>query len=525
MRYFNTVGPCDPDLHYMLPSEERLPDAEMFFEFGFYFVIHAPRQTGKTTALLSMARELTAGGHFVALAVSCESISLHGDDFGELEIALLSIIRQAAGIRDWAPELLPPDVWPDAAPGTRLTAGLTAWVAKCPRPLILLIDEIDTLTGMGLINVLRQLRLGFTHQRNHFPHSVVLCGMRDVRDYKAASGGDPARLGGPSPFNIAIASIRIGDFTKAEMTRLYRQHTTETGQEFDDKAIDLAFWYTQGQPWLVNALGWEITNRMRVRETITIDHVEEAKERLILARATHLDSLIDKLKNPRVQRVIEPIIVGDVLPPSDDFDDDVSYTRDLGLIAQSKPLRIANPIYQEVIVRVLGANAEEAVVAAPSSFRFADGCIDFPRLLQEFSAFWIQHGDVLAARDNYREAAAQLVLMAYLHRIVNGAGYIEREVGVGRGRIDLLVRLPYTDADGQRAEQREAMELKVWAGHQSDPLDDGLAQLDSYLDRLTLETGTLIIFDRRPTAAPIAERTSFDKAQTPAGRIVTLLRA
>lgn len=509
----------------MLPADERLPDAQMYFEFGFYFVVHAPRQSGKTTALLGMARQLAADGHFLALSVSCETVAPFGDDFTGLEVALLSEIREAAALQGWDGDLLPPEVWPDVAPGTRLKAGLAAWVAKCPRPLVLFLDEIDTLSGAGLISVLRQLRSGYTQHRKHFVHSVVLCGMRDVRDYKAASGGDPGRLGGTSPFNIAIESIRLGDFTKAEMTQLYHQHTAETTQEFDDKAIDLAYWYTQGQPWLVNALAWEIIGKMRVRETITLDHVEEAKERLILARATHLDSLIDKLNDPRVQRVLEPVIVGNVRPPRSDFDDDTSYAKDLGLIAQGKQLRIANPIYQEVIVRVLGASAESAVTAKPSSFRFPDGRIDFPHLLQEFAAFWIQHGDVLANRDNYHEAAAQLVLMAYLHRIVNGRGYVEREVGVGRGRIDLLVRQPYTDTEGRQAEQREALELKVWAGHQADPLTDGLAQLDSYLDRLVLDTGTLVIFDRRPTAGSIAARTAFDKAQTPAGRSVTLLRA
>lgn len=511
----------------MLPVDERLPDARTYVDYGFYFVVHAPRQSGKTTALLGLAKELTAEGRFVALSFSCETGEPMGDDFAAVEEVLLDRIRQSAMLRDLAPELLPPETWPEAPAGARLNAGLTAWARQCPLPLVLLFDEIDALRGDGLRSVLRQLRDGFTQNRANFVRSVVLCGLRDVRDYKAASGGDPTRLGSSSPFNIKIESLRIGDFSKAEVAQLYRQHTAETGQEFDDKAIDLAHHYTQGQPWLVNALAWEITGitKMKVRDTITVDHIEQAKERLILARATHLDSLIDKLNEPRVQRVLEPIIAG--AEPGGDItlDDDIGYARDLGLIAQGKQLRFANPIYQEVIVRVLGGRTESIISATPASFRFDDGRIDFPRLLREFAAFWIQHGDVLAARDNYHEAAAQLVLMAYLHRIVNGAGYIDREVGVGRGRIDLLVRQPYEDSDGRRTEQREALELKVWADNQADPLPQGLAQLDGYLDRLGLDTGTLVIFDRRPGADPIAERTRFETATSPSGRTVTLLRA
>ncbi len=513
-----------PGRHYMLSVDERVPDARTYIDFGFYFVLHAPRQSGKTTALLGLVRELTAAGSYLALSFSCEVGEPLGDDVDRVEAALLTEIRGVAEAQGLPPELLPPDPWPQASTGTRLSTGLRAWTAKCPRPLVLFFDEVDALRGDGLISVLRQLRAGYTHSRDEFVHSVVLCGLRDVRDYKAAAGGDPSRLGTASPFNIKIKSIRIGDFTKHEVTQLYRQHTAETGQEFDDKAIDLAYYYTQGQPWLTNAMAWEILGEMRVRDTITIDHVEEAKERLILARATHLDSLIDKLNQPRVQRVIEPIISGATLMPEPELDDDVSYARDLGLIAQGKHLRIANPIYQEVIVRVLG-NATEAMIAEhPSSFRFPDGRIDYPRLLQEFVDFWIQHGDILAARENYHESAAQLVMMAYLHRIVNGAGHIDREVGVGRGRIDLLIRQPYRDVDGHNAEQREALELKVWADSQPDPLTQGLAQLDGYLDRLSLDTGTLVIFDRRPTAAPIADRTHFDTATAPSGRTITVLR-
>lgn len=223
--------------------------------------------------------------------------------------------------------------------------------------------------------------------------------------------------------------------------------------------------------------------------------------------------------------MIEPSITGDVRRPVAEFDDDMTYTRDLGLIAQGKQLRIANPIYQEVILRVLADSTEAAITAAPSSFRFDDGRIDFPRLLREFASFWGQHGDILTSRDNYHEAATQLVLMGYLHRIVNGAGHIDREIGVGRGRIDLLIRQPYRDNDGTRAEQREAIEIRVWAGHHGDPLAEVLAQLDGYLHRLALDTGTLVIFDRRPVAKPIPERTEYGTARTPSGRTVTLLRA
>jgi hypothetical protein len=146
------------------------------------------------------------------------------------------------------------------------------------------------------------------------------------------------------------------------------------------------------------------------------------------------------------------------------------------------------------------------------------------RLLEEFAAFWREHGEVLAGAMPYREVAAQLVLMAYLQRVVNGGGHIDREYGVGRGRIDLLVRWPHGDAAGRRAEQREALELKVWREGRPDPLSRGLEQLDAYLARLGLQRGVLVLFDRRTTAGPAEARTRFESARTAAGREVTVLR-
>jgi hypothetical protein len=508
----------------MLPAAERITGAREFIEYGEYFVVHAPRQTGKTTSLKELAGQLMSEGHYLALYFDCEEARAARDDYGRAEVLILDTIRAAAQQQKLDTQLLPPNDWPDAPAGRRLHTGLRAWAQTCPLPLVLFFDEIDAIEGESLVSVLRQLRAGYTTDHDSFVYSVALCGMRDVRDYKAVSGGDPTRLQSSSPFNIKVDSIRVGDFTKDQVGALYGQHTTETGQEFSPRAVDLAYAYSNGQPWLVNSLANEVVRRMRVTGTITEDHIDEAKERLILARATHLDSLVARLHEPRVQRVIEPLIAGTLLQVDPTFNDAVAYTRDLGLIAAGKNVRIANPIYNEVIVRVLGAGFETNMQVDPDDYR-SGGRLDMRLLLIRFAAFWKQNGEVLTNSKGYHEVAAQLVLMAFLHRVVNGGGYIDREYGLGFGRIDLLVRQPYTRPDGSRAEQREGLELKVWRDPEKDPLAQGLAQLDGYLDRLELPAGTLIVFDRRACAAPIAERTRFSEVQSPSGRTITLLRA
>jgi len=508
----------------MIPALSRLPQAPGLVDQGGYFVVHAPRQTGKTTALSALATELTAGGRYAALHFSCEQAAPAEDDYAEAQRSILGEIRERARLT--LPENLRPPAWPSAPDANLLKDGLTAWAELCPRPLVLFFDEIDAVRGQSLLSVLRQLRTGFPSRPAAFPMSVVLCGLRDVRDYKAASGGDPTRLGTASPFNIKLESLRLGDFTFDEVAELYGQHTAETGQVFAPGAVEHAFGLTGGQPWLVNALAREVVEKLQVppSEPITVDHLEEAKERLILARATHLDSLAAKLAEPRVQKVLGPVLAGDVLV-LEPYDDDVSYVRDLGLIAPKAPVRVANPIYREIIVRVLSSQVQESVTADPRSFVRADGTFDVAKMLAEFADFWMEHGEVLTSGGFYNEASPQIVLMGYLQRVVNGGGYVEREYGVGSGRVDLHIRWPYDGPGSTRHVQREALELKVWRAGRANPLPTGLKQLDRYLDRLGLDTGTLIVFDQRPDAPDITERTAITTTTSPAGRTITLLYA
>jgi AAA domain len=521
-RHFNTAGPCEPDRHYMVPPEPRFPEARELIEQQGYFVLHAPRQTGKTTTLRALAKSLTAEGRYAALYFTCEEASVAGDHYGAAMHALLGALRTAAAQR--LPAELQPPPFPEAADERVLGTALAAWAEVCPRPLVLFFDEIDSLVGDALLGVLRQLRAGFPERPGNFPWSIILCGMRDVRDYKLAAGGGPPRLGSASPFNVKVESSRLGDFSFEEMRALYAEHTAETGQPFTDSAVDRAFELTAGQPWLVNALAREIVDKMKIPapEPITKDHMDEAKERLILARATHLDSLLARLKEPRVRRVIEPLIAGDLVQ-GDDLDDDLAYVRSMGLVARGKPVRVANPIYREIIVRVLASAAEESIVAEPRSFVLPDGRLAFKKLLREFAGFWAEHGLAIQAAMPYHEAAPQLVLMAWLQRLVNGGGYIDREYGVGRGRVDLLVRWPYRRRDGEKAVQRRAVEIKVWRPGQADPRKKGLEQLDGYLGQLRLARGVLVIFDRRRPGQAVRPR--FEDAKTPKGRAVRLLRA
>ncbi|HYX23565.1 MAG TPA: ATP-binding protein [Thermoanaerobaculia bacterium] len=530
-RFFNTAGPCNPRDHYMLPPERRLPGVRPLIDEKAYFVVHAPRQSGKTTCCQFLAASLTAEGRYAGLLASCETGRTARDDVERGVDAVILAIDQDAR------QQLPPELRP-APPGSlasvaaegRLKEYLTAWAERCPRPVLLFLDEIDSLYGRTLLSVLHQLRSGYRSRPAHFPHSTALIGLRDVRDYEirdSAEADDPAGrepapvLGTASPFNIKVESLSLRNFTPEEVAELYAQHTAETGQRFTADAVALAFELTRGQPWLVNALA-----RQAVRQEapdpatpVTAAHVEAAKEALILRRDTHLDSLVNRLREPRVRRVLEPIVAAE-FPEGEIPEDDIEFVKDLGLVVRGPGgLEIANPIYREIIPRALTSVTEDYLPVDRRSYVGADGRLLFDRLLTEFVAFWREHAESFLSRQPYSEAAAQLIFMAYLQRVVNGGGIIDREYAVGSGRIDLAVRWPLPEGGGERF----AVELKVWRDGQADPLPKGLEQLSAYLDRLGLAQGTLILFDGRRDAPPLAERTARQEIEHD-GRRVTVLR-
>ena len=528
-KHFNVAGPCRAEDHYMLPPEARVTEVPPLIGEKAYFVVHAPRQTGKTTSLLNLARSFTAEGTHAAVLTSCKVGETAKDDVDLGISAVLYNLDEAARIH------LPDELRPEPAetferfPGrVRLLKYLRSWSERCPRPVVLFLDEIDALVDDTLLSVLDQLHTGYSSRPDHFPHSVALIGLRDVRDYEIRGRDGNIRIGSSSPFNIKLESLLLRDFTAEEVAELYAQHTAETGQEFTGETLQKAFELTLGQPWLVNALARQMVMREVPDRATPIEtrHLEAAKEALILRRDTHLDSLVKRLHHQRVRRVVEPVLAGEILS-MDVMNDDFAFARDLGLVrAGRQGLEIANPIYREIVPRALTSILELSMVLPRPSYVDAQGRLDIDLLLDDFRAFWIANGEAFLERAPYSEAAALLVFMAFLHKITNGkGGYVDREYAAGRGRVDLCVRWPLPSGETQRW----AMELKVWRDTTPtgkgipDPIEQGLFQLSEYLDRLGMNRGYLIVFDARSDLEPLPERVSRQEAEHE-GRSIVLWR-
>jgi len=322
--------------------------------------------------------------------------------------------------------------------------------------------------------------------------------VRDVRDYRIH--GTREVITGGSAFNVKAESLRLGDFTPEQVKQLYEQHTAETGQAFDEAIYPVVWRLTRGQPWLVNALAYEACFRMpegkdRSRP-ITAGIIEQAKENLILRRDTHLDQLSDKLSEPRVKRVMQPILTGGERQ-LDEQSDDAQYAVDLGLLRRGPDgIEISNAIYAEVIPREITFEVQTDFLGTHKAVWYVDerGRLKMDALLEAFQQFFRENSEHWLGRFSYQEAGPQLLMQAFLQRIVNGGGRIDREYGLGRRRTDLLIH--WKDQAGQT--QRVVIELKLLHKSLDATIAAGIAQTRDYMQTSGTTDGHLVIFDRRP---------------------------
>jgi AAA-like domain len=523
---FNNAGPQIPGHHYTLDPLRRVKVADLMrlIENMRYFVLHAPRQTGKTSSLMALRDKLNAEGRYRALYVNVEGAKGLQDVQEAMGVICEEIARAVdetfpgSGGTQLGREIR------DSSPRTELPALISRFSALDPqRPLVLFLDEADVLQGQAMVSFLSHLRSGYAKRPQHFPQCIILCGLRDIRDFRITDrDGTPLTTG--SAFNILSDSLRLGNFSQEEIVELYLQHTAETGQRFTEEAMELVWTLTRGQPWMVNKLAdlccfiMEPGTDRSVE--ITADMIQAAREEMIQRRYVHLDQLTYRLSEDRVRRVIAPMLEGNESGMLQLVADDLSYCVDLGLvrIERGQLPQIANPIYREIIPREITFSAQATLDQYNSWYRHPDGRMDLPKLLTAFQTYYRAHSESDRNFPHYSEAGAQLLVQTWLQRIVNGGGQIEREYGLGMGRIDLLVRWPYP-----RPVQEMVIELKVVHPKQlpETVLAKGLEQIEAYMDRMAATEGHLMIFDQRPDVTwetKIWRR----EATTPSGKAVTV---
>lgn len=474
----------------MLPPERRLGAVLQHIEEHRYFTLHAGRQTGKTTSAQWLVEHLNASGRFHALWVDLQTAGATSSPLRAFEAARFALDQ---AVETTLPDLgVPPKEVRRIKPSrTFLLRYLQDLAARSDKPLVVLFDEADGLIGEAMVSFLSQLRQGYiARARTPFPASVVLIGQRQVRDYvlRQEERRAVAWLGTLSPFNVSAEAMTLVSFTEAEVKELLLQHTAAAGQRFEPEAAARIFELGQGHPWLTNALADQIVRKDVADRSVAVTaaHVDAAKETIILERRSHIDSLVARLREPWVQRILDPMLAGDQTG-TDVLDDDFAYVLGLGLIRRHEgEYQISNPIYREVVPRALTYNRQLQITNKPAWYVRPDGSLDMAKLMRDWQVFWRKDGHLAAEGFGYRESGPHLMLMAFLQRILDGGGRINREYGLGRGALDLVV------------EWRGALHaIEVKLRRDTETEAEALDQLARYLDHLGLADGWMVMFDLR----------------------------
>jgi len=462
-----------------------------------YFVFHAARQSGKTTLLQALALRIKAEGKYYALYCSLENIDGVADVSTGIP-AIIETLKSSMTNYSLPNASLFANGVNMSSPLIALQDALVAYCRSLDKPLVLLFDEADCLTGATLIAFLRQLRSGYVNRGEvPFVHSLALAGMRNIRDYRSEYRDPSSTLGSSSPFNIVAETMTLKNFTREEIAGLYAQHTADTGQAFQDDAIDEVWAQTQGQPWLVNAIARIAVKQITAGEPqmpVSAEMIDEAIKLLILRWDTHFDSLMARLREERVRKVVEPVIIGQeaaIMRNSDDY----GYVRDMGLIRDDRGrVEPANPIYGEIIVRTLSRDSQNEIGLRGDGYPIPrylkDGAVDMDLLLSDFQVFWRENEAIWRRKYDYQEAAPQLILQAFLQRVVNGGGRIIREMAAGTGRTDLCVEYQGI---------KYPIELKI--RRDNNTFAQGLGQTAGYMETLGCTEGWLVIFDQTSGAS------------------------
>jgi hypothetical protein len=516
---FNVAGPCVPGDHYMLDPLRGIGDELMNLIDGrYYFVIHAARQSGKTTLLWGLVDAINAKGDYYALYCSLETIQ----ELTEPSAGIPGIVNRIASRIE--SQGLPEGFAKNANINdfsSVLNRALANYCRTLDKPLVIFFDEADCLSNGTLITFLRQLREGYVCRgREPFVHSVALVGMRNIRDYRAHIRPEPATLGSSSPFNIMTESLSLRNFTQAEVAELYAQHTVETRQTFDPQAVEHVFEQTQGQPWLVNAIARECVEKITKKDysiPVTRDLTEQAIRNLILNWGTHFDSLMERLKEQRVRNVIVPLLLGEDV--SSRRSDDYLYTRDLGLIREiDGRVEPGNPLYAELIIRTLNWDVQRSIENEHKEYTIPrylkDGKMDMDYLITDFQAYWRENCEIWKGRYKkdfyeYDEAATHLVMQAFFQRVVNGGGQVLREMALGTRQADLCVVY-----DGKKY----PVELKILQNERSRAVS--LKQISDYADKVGADAGWLVVFDR--DAEKSWDEKIYMKTETVNGKVITV---
>jgi hypothetical protein len=450
-RFFNNSGPVNELDHFCVAPIKRL-DTNKVWQLILqkkYFLICGPKQCGKTSYLLSLANVINHNKSAKCLYFNVESLRGVKENLEESIRSILFEISSRARdtFGDEYLEDLVTGILEKRGPYQALNELLTQWSKRSDRPIVLLIDEIDTLEGAVLTSVLSQIRAGYDKRPALFPLSIVFCATHDVIEKQ---------------FNIKDASLRISFLRREDLDSMYSAYTAKHGVEIDKAAIDRIWKYSAGQPWIISTLSGEIFHEIvpaKGIRRVSAEQVDEAIGNIIVKKGNHLEYLVSQLRDERVKKCLIPILTSGSLPENM-AEGDFAFVRELGLIRTEGKVELSNGLYKEMVPGALFGLVTYMINLDAEDFLREDGSIDTVKLLRSFQAFFRNHIDRMIMLLDYGLAGYILVFEALLNKLADSTNFISYEYGVDQGRVVLRLKRVYPE----RQDATFILKLaKVWS--------------------------------------------------------------
>lgn len=518
MRKFNTTGPCIPRRHYMVDITDRLAQIKALIDDGKYFSMNRGRQYGKTTTI-NQLREYLRDEYLV---VSMSFQKLGDAEFADeptFVAAFVLLLERALRMGGATADVL------EAASAMRASAKEGAYrllelfldlerlIMASPKPLVLIIDEVDSATNNQVfLDFLAQLRQAYidrdTDDAPAF-QSVILAGVTDVRHLRSKIRDEDQHKVN-SPWNIADRYDVDMSFSAADVAGMLADYERDhaTGMDVAARAAQVCD-YTGGYPFLMSRVCQLVDEELEANWTEY--GVDEAVRLLLQENNALFDSLMGKLQNyPELaSRLRAMLMQGESMAwlPYDTVQQQLAM---YGFICNiHNKVTVANRVFEMLLyVHFVGEGERydalrQSAASGASVFVTKDGGLDVPKIMAHFIR---DHNRIHEGMDQrFLEEEGRERFLTYLSPIVNGTGTYDVEPQTrDHRRMDVVVRW---------MGRRYVIELKIWRGERYN--EEGEAQVEGYLDFFGLDVGYLLSFDFRRHKEPGVRR-----VQLPSGKLL-----
>lgn len=504
---FNVSADCKPELHYMVDIGGRLREIKRMVDRGDYFTINRARQYGKTTTLKALKRYLIK--EYIVISLDFQKMS--HEDFRTENLFVRAFSGEVLKKADLK-EVMPRDIrgnlqrLKDRGVGiedgrrlAELFECFSEWCEKSKKPIVLIIDEVDSATNNQVfLDFLGQMR-GYYIERDERAafHSVILSGVYDVKNLKRKFvRGDEHKMN--SPWNIAADFLVDMSFSQEDIAGMLADYEKDYSTGMDIGMISgLIYDYTSGYPYLVSRICKLIDERLAGGEGYSDKAsawsetgVTEAVKILLGEKNTLFESLVGKLsEDVQLRSLIYALLFSGRRIPYNPLNSSIETAEMFGIIKQSGGNAvISNRIFETVLYNLfLG---EEMVDSAIYKAALLDknqylenGRLNMRMILEKFV---VHFHDLYGNRnEEFLEEVGRRYFLLYLKPIINGVGnyYIEARTR-DMERTDVIV--------DYRGEQF-VIELKIWRGNAYH--ERGEKQLWDYLDYYHLKKGYMLSFN------------------------------